>query len=279
VSTSGIITTVAGNGVPAYSGDGGPATTAELYNPFGVAVDAFGNLFIADTFNDLVRKVSTSGVITTVAGNGIQGYFGDGAAAISAELYYPEGVAVDASGNLLIADTFNDRIRKVSASGIITTVAGNGSAGYSGDGSAAISTELYYPESVAVDASGNLFVADTNNNRIRKVSASSGIITTVAGSGIPGYFGDGGPATSAGLASPFGVAVDASGNLFIGDTYNDRIREVGIQSLTFSSGSAASRYACSNSAYLATNFFNPWEIKLIVSLRSSPAPSVRRIVP
>jgi sugar lactone lactonase YvrE len=226
VSTSGIITTVAGNGNYWYSGDGGSAIYAELNQPSGVAVDDSGNLFIADQRNNVIRKVSTSGIITTVAGNGTYGYSGDGGSADSAELAEPSGVVVvDASGNLFIADNGNVRIRKVSTSGIITTVAGNGTGGYSGDGGSADSAELGGPASVAVDASGNLFIADEGTNVIRKVS-TTGIITTVAGNGTFGFSGDGGSAASAELYGPSGVAVDASGNLFIADYNNSRIREV-----------------------------------------------------
>ena len=220
-----IIKTVAGNGTYGYSGDGGIADSAKLNSPFGVAVDASGNLFIADEYNKVIRKVSTNGIITTVAGNGTYGYSGDGGSATSAKLNYPTGVAVDASGNLFIADEENHRIRKVSTSGVITTVAGNGTKGYNGDGGIADSAELYYPTGVAVDASGNLFIADYNNHRILKVS-TNGITTTVAGNGTPGYSGDGGSADSAELYYPSGVAVDASGNLFIADLNNNRIREV-----------------------------------------------------
>jgi len=225
VSASGIITTVAGNGSQGFSGDGGLATSASLNQPTDVAVDASGNLFIADDYNNRIRKVSASGIVTTVAGNGAQGFSGDGGPATSAELYYPNGVAVDASGNLFIAEGGNDRIRKVSASGIITTVAGNGTYGFSGDGGPATSASLYVPIDVAVDASENLFIADFDNLRIRKVSAS-GIITTVVGNGTQGFSGDGGPATSAELYHPTGAVVDVSGNLFIADTYNNRIRKV-----------------------------------------------------
>jgi len=224
VSASGIITTVAGGGTGGL-GDDGPATSASLSDPTGVAVDASGNLFIADEDDNRIRKVSASGVITTVAGGGTSG-LGDGGPATSASLSYPTGVAVDASGNLFIADEINNRIRKVSASGIITTVAGNGAVAFAGDGGPATSASLSGPNGVTVDASGNLFIADTGNNRIRKVSAS-GIITTVAGNGAPGFAGDGGPATSAELSSyAFGVAVDTSGNLFIADALNNRIRKV-----------------------------------------------------
>jgi hypothetical protein len=238
VSASGIITTVAGNGGAGFSGDGGPATSATFVYPLGVAVDAFGNLFIGDSGNNRVRKVSPSGIITTVAGNGTGGqnngaFSGDGGPATSAALNFPGGVAVDASGNLFIADINNNRIRKVSASGIITTVAGSGavgflSGGFSGDGGPATAALLASPFGVAVDASGNLFIADSNNDRIRKVSAS-GIITTIAGDATYGFSGDGGPAASASLWSPQAVAVDASGDLFIADFSNNRIRKVSAQ--------------------------------------------------
>jgi uncharacterized protein (TIGR03437 family) len=224
VSTDGTLTTAAGSWTGTSSGDGGPATAARI-DPNGVAVDTSGNLFIADMGNHRIRKVSAAtGIITTVAGNGNYGFSGDNGPAVSAELYYPGGVAVDASGNLFIADNYNYRIRKVPASGIITTVAGNGTGGFSGDGGQATSAELALV-GVAVDASGNLFIADAGNNRIRKVSAG-GIITTVAGDGYSNFSGDGGPATSASLSGPMGVAVDAIGNLFISDTGNNRVRKV-----------------------------------------------------
>jgi sugar lactone lactonase YvrE len=208
-----------------------------LYRPSGAAVDAIGNLFIADSGNNCIRKVGINGIITTVAGNGYGagtggGYSGDGGAATNAELNYPTGVAVDTTGNLFIAEEGNQRVRKVGTNGIITTVAGNGytnqygSGGFSGDGGAATNAELNYPSGVAVDATGNLFIADQYNNRIRKVG-TDGIIRTVAGNGIEGYSGDGGAATIAELLVPAGVAVDATGNLFIADTANDRIRKVG----------------------------------------------------
>ena len=229
VAANGIITTVAGVGLGGnsggFSGDGGPATAAALNNPTGVAVDASGNLFIADTFNYRVRMVSTGGMITTVAGNGTKGYSGDGGPATAAALNDPTGVAVDASGNIFIADYLNNRIRKVSASGIITTVAGNGTEGFSGDGGPAAAAALNNPGGVAVDASGDILIADTYNNRIRKVSAS-GVITTLAGNGTAGFSGDGGPATAASLDNPASVALDTSGNLFIADLLNYRIREV-----------------------------------------------------
>ena len=226
VTPSGIISTVAGNGTGGYSGDGGAATAAELHYPTGVTVDASGNLYIADLLNNVIRKVTPSGIISTAAGNGTGGYLGDGTAATAAELNAPFGVAVDASGNFYIADRGNYRIRKVAPSGIISTVAGNGTGGYWGDGGAATAAQLYGPSGVAVDATGNLYIADGGNQRIRKVTPS-GTIGTVAGNGTWGYSGDGGAATAAGLYYPNGVAVDASGNLYIADEINNAIRKVG----------------------------------------------------
>jgi uncharacterized protein (TIGR03437 family) len=220
-----VIYTIAGYGSPDFSGDGGMATAATLSNPRGIALDASGNLFIVDTGNQRVRKISLSGIISTVAGNGVAGFSGDGGPATAASLNSPNAVAVDASGNLYIADVANQRIRKVSSSGIITTIAGTGNPTYSGDGGPATSASLQYPFGVAVDGTGNLFIADMSNNRIRKVS-SSGIITTVAGSGISGYSGDGGPATAAGIFQPRGVFADRTGNLFIADSGNNRVRMV-----------------------------------------------------
>ena len=218
-----IIIPVAGTGIAGFGGDGGPASQAQLNQPEGVAVDASGNLYIADTDNNRIRKISSNGIITTVAGNGIAGFRGDGGPASQAQLNHPEGVAVDASGNLYIADTGNNRIRKISPDGIITTVAGNGAADFGGDDGPASQAQLNHPEGVAVDASGNLFIADTDNDRIREVSPN-GIITTVAGDA--GFSGDGGPASQAQLNHPEGVAVDAQGNLYIADTGNNRIRKI-----------------------------------------------------
>ena len=236
VNSAGTITTVAGDGTAGFSGDGAAATAARLSYPSGVVLDGAGNLYIADWQNGRIRKVDTAGIITTVAGDGGVGFSGDGGAATAAQLSGPRGVAVDGSGNLYIADYSNHRIRKVNSAGVISTVAGSGTAGFSGDGGAAMAAQLNFPSGVALDALGNLYIAEWVNHRIRKIATvpgfsagilSTGVITTVAGDGTGGYGGDGGTAVAAQLRSPTGVALDGSGNLYIADTHNNRIRKVG----------------------------------------------------
>ena len=265
VSFDGTLTAVAGTGSEGFSGDGGPALSAQLNRPDGLALDGSGNLYIADSANHRIRRVTPTGTISTVAGSGA--FFpaiGDGGPAVSARLSYPNDVAVDATGSLFIADTGNSRVRKVTA-GIISTVAGTGNSGFSGDGGMAtlarlsgpsaveidasgniliadhnnnrirrvtldgiiqtIATSVTFPNGLAVDPSGNILIADTSNHRIRKVD-TSGIISTIAGTGTPGFSGDGGPATSAQLFFPRSVALDASGNVFIADSSNQRIRKI-----------------------------------------------------
>lgn len=225
---SSIITTVAGDGGFGFSGDNVPAADTSLSFPEGVAVDRFGNLYIADTGNHVVREVDAkTHVITTIAGNGIDGYSGDDGLATSASLSGPTNIAVDSNGNVFIVDYGNNRIREVNAkTHLITTVAGTGEFTFSGNGGLAKDAGLASPTDVAVDSAGNLFIVDQGNNMIREVNATSHIITTVAGTGNRGFAGDNGPATSASLASPFSIAVDSAGNLFIGDNRNNRIRKV-----------------------------------------------------
>ncbi len=248
----GIITTIAGNGYQGNSGDGGPAINAEMIWPEGIAVDSGGNIYIPDSTNNVVREVAaSSGIITTIAGTGTQGYSGDGGAATSSELNTPMAVAVDASGNVYIADAGNNRIRKITvSSGMITTVVGTGVAGYSGDGGAATGAELWDPLGIAFDSAGNLYIADTQNSVIREVASSTGIITTVAGNGFPGYSGDGGPARSAQLEfwGPGAIAFDSSGNLYIADTDNQVVRKVTVSSGTISTiaGNGSAGYAGDN---------------------------------
>lgn len=234
-ASTGIISTVAGNGTQGYSGDGGAATSAELSQPDGVALDPAGNIYISDYGNYRVRKVTlATGIITTVAGNGSNGYSGDGGPATSAELSFNSGVALDSAANIYILDAGNSRIRKVTVStGNISTYAGNGTRGYSGDGGPASAAELFEPSGVALDAAGNLYISD-QGSLIRKVTASSGYISTVIGTRTNGFSGDGGPASSAEVNGPVGTAFDASGNFYISDSSNNRIRIVGSSVLTFS---------------------------------------------
>jgi trimeric autotransporter adhesin len=223
VASSGTINTVAGNGVLRFAGDGAPAQDAQMSGPSAVAVSAVSGVSISDTNNQRIRQINSAGIISTVAGNGTPGFAGDGGAAASAQIAFPEALATDASGNLYFADTGNQRVRKI-ANGTISTIAGNGATGYSGDGGAAISATLNSPSGLAFDSAGNLYIADYGNNVIRKVS--NGVISTVAGSGLQAYAGDGGLATSAGLNGPLGLALDASGNLYIADSGNHVVRIV-----------------------------------------------------
>ena len=228
VDASGNISTVAGTGTPGFGGDGGAASAAMLNGPAGVAVDGAGNLYIADYRGHRIRKVDASGNISTIAGTGMQGFGGDGGLATAATLSLPGDLAVASDGNVYIADTANHRVRRVDAStGIISSIAGSGSIGSAGGGGgAATAARLNNPFGVALDDAGNLYIADRNNHRVHKVDASTGDISTVAGTGTAAYGGDGGAATSATLFVPRKVAVDGSGNLYIADTSNHRIRRV-----------------------------------------------------
>jgi RHS repeat-associated protein len=225
VNRDGIITTVAGNGSYGYSGDGGPAIDAQLNSPCGIAFDSIGTLFVADRDNHRIRKIDRNGIIETVAGTGIAGFSGDGGLASQVSLTNPVDVAVDAWGNLYINEQNSNRISKVDSAGIIRTVAGNGIAGYSGDGGPAREAQLNIPSRIALDNLGNLFIADLGNNRIRKVNRN-GIIETVAGTGIAGFSGDGGLASQSELNHPGGMAIDGSGNIYFADYLNHRIRRV-----------------------------------------------------
>lgn len=228
VSPNGLITTIAGNGTPGYSGDGAAATSAKLAtSPGGMAIDGGGNLYLADTGNNRIRKISAGGTITTVAGSGVAGFAGDGGSPTVAQLNQPQGVALDAQGNLYIADTNNHRIRKVTAgqNGTISTIAGTGSPGGAGDGGPAANAQLQYPEGIALDIQGDIFVADSSNNRVREIS-TAGTINTIGGNGSYAYAGDCGPGSSAQLANPRDVAIDTGGNLYIADSGNNAVRRL-----------------------------------------------------
>jgi uncharacterized protein (TIGR03437 family) len=253
--SNGSITTYAGSGTAGYAGDGGAAGSAALNAPTGLALDKSGNLYIADLANNVIRKVSTSGTISTIAGSGTQGYSGNGGAATSARLSGPQDVAVDSSGNVYIADTLNSVVREVTANGTIQTVAGTGFAGYTGDGGLAVAAQFASPESVAVDSVGNLYIADSGS-RIRKVFIG-GIVNTIAGTGFPGYSGDGGAATNAALNGAGGIAVNAAGSVFFADTANNAVR-----ALTFA-GTGLSIGAVTNGASNQTGAIAPGEVIVI----------------
>lgn len=239
ITPSGVIWTIAGLDSRGcyFSGDNGPAVSAGLCNPQGIARDASGNLYIGDSGNNRIRKISTSGIITTIAGTGPGlfypgGFSGDGGLAVNAQMNWPTWMTFDASGNLYFSDEINDRVRKITPAGIISTVVGS-AAGFGGDGGPAASALLDKPTGLAVDSSGNLYIAELQNHRIRKVTPG-GIISTIAGSGptgsrmVGGFSGDGGPALSARMSNPQGLTIDIAGNLFVADSGNRRVRKIDV---------------------------------------------------
>jgi uncharacterized protein (TIGR03437 family) len=255
ITPQGRITTVAGLGVYGFFGDQGPALQATFSLPHGVALDAAGDIYVADTSNNRIRKVGTDGTVTTVAGTNSAGYTADGVNAALAQLNAPSSVAVDATGNIYIADTGNNRVRRIGTQGTIVTIAGAGAGGFGGDGGAATSALLSGPQGVVVDAAGNVYIADTGNHRVRKVSPQ-GVITTVAGANPAG--GDNGPATSARFFQPSGVALDASGNLYISDTLNNRVRRVSKTGVIVTiAGVGSAGYSGDSGAAIQSQLNNP----------------------
>src|SRR5262245_50592328 len=217
-----VVTTTAGG----FVGDGGLAVNAGMNYPRYMLQDSSGNTYIADSFNHRIRKVDTTGKIRTFAGTGISGFSGDGGAARNAMLSFPTGLLFDTGGNMLVSDSNNNRIRKITPTGIISTIAGTGTPGYSGDGGPALQAQLNSPWGLSLDKAGNIFFTDVLNSAVRKIDIATGIITTVAGTGTAGYNGDGIPATQADLNLPRTVIVDSDGNLYIADTQNHRVRLV-----------------------------------------------------
>jgi sugar lactone lactonase YvrE len=285
-----IVSTIAGGTTTAFAGsltaygehgDGGQATSASLYRPGGTAVDAKGDLYIADSGDNVIREVTPAGVIRRIAGTGIAGLgiagpFGFPAAL--SNLDHPQNVAVNAAGDVFVADTYNNRVVKVTPRGQVVTVAGDGAPGYSGDGRPAAFAELNQPTGVAVDAKGNLYIADSANNVIRRVDAKTGTITTVAGdyaadktnNGLGGFSGDNGPATSAQLNDPQGIAIDGAGDLFIADTFNNAIREVTpagtittvVNAATTTGGAPAAGSETSGGAPTASKLNTPYDVAI-----------------
>jgi sugar lactone lactonase YvrE len=257
VDAAGNMSTVAGNGTGGYTADGIAATASALFNPTGIATDGAGNLYIADKSNNRIRKVAPSGIITTIAGTGTNGNTGDGGPATNATIANPYGLATDAAGNVYIADQGNNRVRRIDAAGIITAFAGTGTTGFSGDGGAATGATFRNPYAIACDAAGNVFIADVDNQRIRKVSPT-GTISTIAGNGTGGYGGDYGPATDAQLYEPIGVAVDATGTIYIADAWNHRIRGVtSVGQITTLAGTGIAGYSGDGGHAASAQFRNP----------------------
>jgi hypothetical protein len=231
INTLGIISTIAGNGIASNTGDGGPADSAGI-DCGGIHVDDSGNIYIAQSYQNNIRKINKAGIISTVAGNGKMGYSGDGGPATAAEFNTPDDITSDSKGNIYIIDVGNNCVREVDKSGIIKTIAGNGIMGYFGDGGPADSAELSNPQGVMLDAKGNIYISDYGNNCIREITALNGFIQTIAGNGIMGYSGDGGLADSAELNNPVATGLDSSGNLYIADYNNYVIRKVSKDSIT-----------------------------------------------
>jgi secreted PhoX family phosphatase len=236
-ASTGVITTFAGNGStadwsPPYQstiGDGGPATSAALDQPEGLAIDTYGNIYVADQLHSKIRVINaTNGYIKSIAGNGsLHGFSYTPLVPTSNAVGYPYGLLFDSPGNLYVSQGFVSVIRMINAStGNITTIAGNGGQSYGGDGGSATSASFYYPLDLAFDTPGNLYIADKTNYRVRMINASTGNITTIAGDGNPNFGGDGGPATNASLNNPSCLAFDSTGNLYIADSQNNRVRMI-----------------------------------------------------
>ncbi len=262
VTTNGIINTFAGNGLigsPLAFGDGGPANQANLQLPGGVALDSKGNLYIADTGDNLIREVTTDGIINSICGDSLPGFMRRWRRALNAEVHSPEDVAVDSSGNVYIADTFNAAIREITLSNNqINTIAGNGSVGYAGDGGLATSAGLIEPYAISLDSKGNVFMAEPPDGRIRELTISNLFIITAVGNGVLGFSGDGGQAVKAEINQASGVAVDSSGNFYLADAFNNRIRKIDTSGvITTIAGSGVYSYSGDGGAATSAQLFAP----------------------
>lgn len=260
VSTDGTISTIVGNGTAAFAGDGGAATAASLWGPRGVALDTSGNLYIADENNFRIRKVTPSGIISTVAGNGSYGFAGDGGQATAARLASPASIAIDRSGNMYIADMGNNRVRKVTTSGIISTIAGNGTSSPTGDGSQATAAAVPLPHGIKVDNDGNIYVTNHSTHRVRKIS-TTGIISTIAGTGTAGTTGDGGAATAARINAPYGLHLDNAGNIYIACMTGNNVRKIDASgNISTFAGSGSTGFFGDGGAATAASIYEPYAI-------------------
>ncbi len=255
-----VITTIAGDGITQYIGDGTPATIFSLAHPEGIYVDNVLNVYVADNYNQRIRKITPGGTISTLLGNGTTGYTGDGGPASAATMNKPNGIVLDTAGNMFITEWYNSVVRRVDAvTGIITTVAGNGTSGYGGDGSSATSAQLGTPGGACLDRDNNIYIPDYANHRIRKVSAATGIITTIAGTGTNGYTGDGGPATAATLSHPVSICRDLWGNILWAEYGNNVVRKLNRTTGTISTiaGTGVNGYSGDNGPATAAKLGQP----------------------
>jgi sugar lactone lactonase YvrE len=285
VDSSGNIITIAGTGTQGFSGASGPAISATLDSPQGLALDSLDNLYIADTHNHCIRKLNLiTGTITTIAGTGTQGFSGDNGPATAAQLSLPTALAVDRANNLYLADSANHRIRRIDATtGVITTIAGTGTQGFSGDNGSAINANIDSPTGLAVDSANNLYLADTHNHRIRRIDATTGAITTIAGTGIAGFSGDNAAATSANLALPHGLTIDPAGNLYLADTHNHRIRRIDATTgaITTIAGTGTQAFSGDNGPAIAASLDSPRAIAIspttLVTLSDTANQRIRQL--
>jgi len=261
IGTDGIVTTFAGTGTAGSLGDGGPAGSAQLNLPEGLGIDVAGNIYVAEIGGNRIRKITPGGTISTIAGTGVQGYSGDSGPAISAKLSGPAGVAVDAAGNFYIADQGNHVVRKITTDGIIHTIAGTGANGFSGDGGPATSAMLNDPEDVVIDGQNNLYITFITTNRVRKVAAD-GTITTIAGTGVLGYNGDGVPAVGAEFGNPTGLALDAAGNIYIADENNRRLREITLSGTILTVAGNGTFYSGAGRTATSAALFSPQSVSV-----------------
>jgi hypothetical protein len=282
VTPAGILSIFAGSGLPGYTGEGGPAVGASLNTPLSVAVDSNGNVYIADTNNHRLRRVSPAGIITTYAGNGRASFGGDNGPAASAGLFGPMQLAVDAQGGVSFYDSGSQRIRLVAPNGIIRTTVGNGQRGFSGDGGPATQASLGFVRGLAIHPDGSLLIADSTNNRLRRVA--SGVINTVAGTGVAGFGGDGGPATAAMMRSPSAIAIHPGGGIFFVDGANQRIRRFTLGgTIATVAGIGVAAFAGDGSPPLQASFFLPSGMAIdaafTIYLADSGNSRVRRLTP